>query len=155
MVDIIIIQWWNLNTLIKTTYISCLCFNHENQCEVPYYIKTSFIKYGWIVVVHKFQTATWSIGSRGSSVRMVSCCGLDDRAMKFTFSVDANYFSPSLCVQTGSGAHPASCTMGTGGPFPGAKARLGVTLTTLPHLVPRSRMSRSYTSSPLKRLQGV
>jgi hypothetical protein len=27
------------------------------------------------------------------------------------------------CVQTG--AHPASCAMGTGGPFPGAKARLG------------------------------
>jgi hypothetical protein len=32
-------------------------------------------------------------------------------------------FSSSLCVQTGSGAHPASCTMGTGGPFPGAKTR--------------------------------
>jgi hypothetical protein len=29
-------------------------------------------------------------------------------------------FSSSLCVQTGSGAHPGSCTMGTGGPFPGA-----------------------------------
>jgi len=34
-------------------------------------------------------------------------------------------FSCSLCVQTGSGAHPASCTMGTGGPFPGGKARPG------------------------------
>jgi hypothetical protein len=34
-------------------------------------------------------------------------------------------FSSSLCVQTGSGAHPASCTMGTGGPFPGPKARPG------------------------------
>jgi hypothetical protein len=32
-------------------------------------------------------------------------------------------FSCSLCVQTGSGVHPASCTMVTGGPFPGAKAR--------------------------------
>jgi hypothetical protein len=32
-------------------------------------------------------------------------------------------FSSSLYVQTGSGAHPASCTMGTGGPLPGAKAR--------------------------------
>jgi hypothetical protein len=40
-----------------------------------------------------------------------------------------------LCVQTGSGAHPASCTMGTGGPLPGGKARSGVTLTTHPHLV--------------------
>jgi hypothetical protein len=34
-------------------------------------------------------------------------------------------FSSSLCVQTGSGAHPASCTVGTGGPFPGGKARPG------------------------------
>jgi hypothetical protein len=30
-------------------------------------------------------------------------------------------FSSSLCVQTGSGAHPASCTMGTGSPFPMGK----------------------------------
>jgi hypothetical protein len=34
-------------------------------------------------------------------------------------------FSSILCVQTGSGAQPASCTMGTGGLFPGAKARPG------------------------------
>jgi hypothetical protein len=32
-------------------------------------------------------------------------------------------FSSNLCVQTGSEAHPASCTMGTGGLCPGAKAR--------------------------------
>jgi hypothetical protein len=32
-------------------------------------------------------------------------------------------FSCSLCVQTGSEAHPAFCTKGTWGPFPGAKAR--------------------------------
>jgi hypothetical protein len=34
-------------------------------------------------------------------------------------------FSSNLCVQTGCGAHPASCTMGTGGPFPGGEARPG------------------------------
>jgi hypothetical protein len=32
-------------------------------------------------------------------------------------------FSSNLCVQTGTGAHQASCTVGTGGPFPGAKVR--------------------------------
>jgi hypothetical protein len=37
----------------------------------------------------------------------------------------AEDFSSSLCVQTGSGAHPASCTVGTGGPFPGGKTRPG------------------------------
>jgi hypothetical protein len=56
-------------------------------------------------------------------------------------------FSSSLCVQTVSGAHPDSYT-GTGGPSPGVKGSWGVMLTTHPHLVPRSRMSRSYTTSP-------
>jgi hypothetical protein len=42
-----------------------------------------------------------------------------------------------------------------GVPSPGVKRGRGVTLTTHPLLVPRSRMSRSYTYSPLKRLRGV
>jgi hypothetical protein len=64
-------------------------------------------------------------------------------------------FFSILCVQTSSGAHPASCTMGNGGPFPGAKARPIRNVNHSPHPVRRSRMSRSYTSSPLKRLRGV
>jgi hypothetical protein len=35
-------------------------------------------------------------------------------------------------VQTGSGAHPASCPMGTGGPFLGGKAQLGHDTDHLP-----------------------
>jgi hypothetical protein len=35
-------------------------------------------------------------------------------------------FSSILSVQTGSGAHPAPCKMGTGGPSPGGKARPGL-----------------------------
>jgi hypothetical protein len=88
--------------------------------------------------------------SRVSSGSIVSDYGLDDRAIGVRSMAWANDFSSSLCVQTGSAAHPASCTMGTGGPFPGGKS-----VTTHPHLVPRSRMSRSYTSSPPKRLHGV
>jgi hypothetical protein len=38
---------------------------------------------------------------------------------------------------------------------PGVKCGRGVTLTTHPHLMPRSSMSRSYTCSPPKRLNGV
>jgi hypothetical protein len=34
-------------------------------------------------------------------------------------------FSSSLCIQTCSEAHPASCTVRTGGPLPGAKALPG------------------------------
>jgi hypothetical protein len=55
----------------------------------------------------------------------VSDYGLDDRAIGVRSPAGAKDFSYSLLVQTGSGAHPASCTMGTGGPFPGAKARPG------------------------------
>jgi hypothetical protein len=55
----------------------------------------------------------------------VSDYGLDDRAIWVRFQAEAEDFSSSLCVQTGSVAHPASCTMGTGGPFPGGKARPG------------------------------
>jgi hypothetical protein len=60
-------------------------------------------------------------------------------------------FSSSLCVQTSSGTHPPSCTMGIGGPFPGAKRGRGMTLTTHPHLVPRSRMIRSLPPFPTER----
>jgi hypothetical protein len=88
--------------------------------------------------------------SRGSSVSVVSDYGLDDRAVGVRSQTGAKDFSSSLCVQTGPEAHPASCTMDTGGPFPGAKRGQGVTLTTQPHPVSRSRMSRSYTSSPSK-----
>jgi hypothetical protein len=37
----------------------------------------------------------------------------------------AENFSSSLCIQTGSGAHPASYPMGTRGPLPGDEAWLG------------------------------
>ena len=41
----------------------------------------------------------------------------------------------SASVQTGPGAHPTSCTMGTGS-FPGRKGGRGVTLSLNPLLVP-------------------
>jgi hypothetical protein len=55
----------------------------------------------------------------------VSDYGLDDRAIEVRSPAGAKDFSSILCVQTGSEAHPASCTMGTGVPFPGGKARHG------------------------------
>jgi hypothetical protein len=48
--------------------------------------------------------------------------------------------SSSVYVHSSSEAHPASCPMSTGGPFPGVKRGRGVTLTTHPHLVPGSRV---------------
>jgi hypothetical protein len=57
-------------------------------------------------------------------------------------------FSSNPCVQPGSWAHPASCTMGTVGPFPGAKARTGRDADHSPPSNAASRMSRSFTSFP-------
>jgi hypothetical protein len=54
-------------------------------------------------------------------VYVTSC----DQAIGVQSPAGGKDFSYSLCVQTGSGAHTVSCTMGTGGPFPGAKARPG------------------------------
>jgi hypothetical protein len=65
------------------------------------------------------------IRSRDSSGSIVSDYGLDDRAIGVRYPAGVKDFSCSLCVQTGSGAHPASCTMGTGGPFPGGKNAAG------------------------------
>jgi hypothetical protein len=85
----------------------------------------------------------------------VSDYGLDDRAIGVRSPAGEKDFFSNLSVQTGSGAHPASSTMGTGGPFPGGKARPGRDADHSPHLVPRSWMSMSYISSPPKRLHGV
>jgi hypothetical protein len=45
----------------------------------------------------------------------VSDYGLDDRAIEVRSPTGAEDFSSSLCIQTGSGAHPASYPMGAGG----------------------------------------
>jgi hypothetical protein len=96
---------------------------------------------------------------------MVSGYGLDDRAIEVRFPAEEKDFSFSLCIQTGSGAHPDSSPMGIGGPFPGANVRPGrdanhsrpssaeVENEWELHLL--SRTSRSYTSSPPKRFCGV
>jgi len=50
-------------------------------------------------------------------------------------------------VQTGPGAHPAYCTMGTGS-FSGVKCGRGVLLTIHPLLAPRSSKSRAILVPP-------
>jgi hypothetical protein len=59
----------------------------------------------------------------GISVTIVSGYGLDDWAIEVQPPTEAKDFSYSLFVQTSSGAHPASCTMVTGGTILGGKAQ--------------------------------
>jgi hypothetical protein len=61
--------------------------------------------------------------SRGSSGSIVSGYGMHNRAIEYRFPAGAKDFSSNLCVQTGSGAHPASCPIGTRGHFSGGKVR--------------------------------
>jgi hypothetical protein len=61
----------------------------------------------------------------GISVSIVSGYEQDYRAIEVRFPAEAKGFSSTLCVQTGSEAHPASCPVGTRDPFPGAKAQPG------------------------------
>jgi len=75
----------------------------------------------------------------------VSDYSLDDWVIEVRSPAEGKDFSSSLCGRTRSGVHPTSYPMGTGGPFPrGVKRGVVLTLTTPPHLVPSSRMSRSY-----------
>jgi hypothetical protein len=78
-----------------------------------------------MLVATEMTEAVFVWRSRCSSVSIVAGYGLDDEAIGVRSPAGAKNFSSSLCVQTGSEAHPASCTMGTDGSFPGAKALPG------------------------------
>jgi hypothetical protein len=69
--------------------------------------------------IHDSGKALLKCGGPGSSVGIAIGYGLDGRGGRIL--VEARFFAP---VQTGPGAHPASCTMGTGS-FPGGKERPG------------------------------
>jgi hypothetical protein len=116
-----------------------------NDCDIFYF--TSTLRCNVFTNVVRFNPKLKRSGAGGSSVSIVSVYGLDDRAIEVRSPTEAKDFSYSLCIQTGSGPHTALCPVGTAGPFSGSKARPGHDADNSPHLVPRSWMSRSYTSS--------
>jgi hypothetical protein len=82
--------------------------------------------------------------SRGSSVTIVSGYGLDDRAIEVRSPTEAKICFPLASVSRSAlgPIHPPVQWV------PEVKRGRGVTLTIRLHLVPRSRMSRSYTPLP-------
>ena len=82
-------------------------------------------------------------GEPGSVVGIATGYGLDGPGIESRWRRD---FSAS--VQTGPGAHPASCTTGTGS-SPGVKSGQGVTLTPHPLLVSWSWKGRAIPLLPL------
>jgi hypothetical protein len=89
--------------------------------------------------------------SRDSSVCTVSDHGQDDRAIAVRSPEEARNFSSGLL--SGPALGSIHCLPGVLSPR--VKCSWGVTQTTHSHLVPRSRMSRSYNSYLPKRLHGV
>ena len=83
------------------------------------------------------------VGGRGSIVGIATDYGLEGPGIESQWGT--RFFAP---VQTGTGTHPASCTMGTGS-FPGVKNGRCVTLTPHPLLVPWSWKSRTIPLLPL------
>jgi hypothetical protein len=103
------------------TYIShCFLFDFEDAVFIS--VSSTFPVHETYLGILSHLLFSFSCGSSGS---IVSDYGLDDRAIEVRSPTGTEDFSSSPCFQTGSGAHPASYPMGTGGSFPGGKARPG------------------------------
>jgi hypothetical protein len=105
----------------------------------------------WLFLLSN-RTGVVDIWTPSTGLCTVSDYGLGDRGS--TPDGDRGFFLYPL-RPAGSGAHPASCTMGTGGSFPGGKGRPRRDADHSPLLVSRLKRSRSCTSSHPKRLLGV
>jgi hypothetical protein len=88
-----------------------------------------------------YLTGLYLVSGPGSVVGIATDYGLDGPGIESRWRQDF----PS--AQTGPGAHPASCTMGTGS-FLGVKCGRGATLTTHPLLAPRSWKNRAIPLPP-------
>jgi hypothetical protein len=73
----------------------------------------------------------------------------------FRYPTEAEDFTTNLCVQTGSGAHAASCAMGTGDSFPEGKARPGRDADQSLPSSAKVKKENDYTSPPPERVNGV
>jgi hypothetical protein len=96
------------------------------------------------------------ISEPGSSVSVVSGYGLDDQAIEVRSPAEMKGFFPVASVSRpalGPTQTPVQWVPGV--LSPGLKRGWGVMLTTHPYVVPTSRISGSYTSSPTKCLCSV
>jgi hypothetical protein len=110
--------------------------------------------------IHNFESlnlfcAYLYTGSRGSSGSIVSDCGLDNRAIGVRSPAGQRIFPLASVSRPALGPTqpPVLCVPGV--LSPGVKARPGRDTDHSPTSVPRSRMSRSYTSFPPQAPPGV
>jgi len=132
-IETVFTERYGLGLLNKTDYVSFLkcCHTHKHTNT-----RTNRDMY-----IHQLCLLSVCFCGPGSSVGIATDYGLDGPGIESRWGRD---FPP---VQTGPGAHPASCTMGTGS-FPGVNCGRGVLLTTRPLLAPRSWKSRAIPLPP-------
>jgi len=118
---------WAINSLLHT--IPDWLWGPSNQLYNGYGVPFPWAKQSGHSFYHPLPHNTMG---QDSAVGIANRYGLDGPGIESRWG--ARFSSP---VQTGPGAHPASCTMGTGS-FPGVKSGRGVTLTPHPLLVPQS-----------------
>ena len=97
--------------------------------ETQYGLSLKYINKSILI---KYHIAFNCVCVPGGSVGIATGYGLDGPGIESRWGWGARF---SATVQTGPGAHPASCKMGTGS-FPGVKSGRGVTLIPHPLLVP-------------------
>jgi hypothetical protein len=71
-------------------------------------------------IIYLFLITPLNDGNRDSSVGIATGCGLDDQRARDRVPVGSKIFTLHI-VQTGSGVHPTSYKIGTGGSFPVVK----------------------------------
>ena len=114
-------------------YIVHYCLCHLIQCHSL----SSFVLW------HAINITIIFVRRPGSVVGVATGYGLDGPGIESRWG--ARFSAP---IQTGPGAHPSSCTVGTGS-FMGVKSGRGVTLTPHPLLVLWSWKSRGIPLLPL------
>ena len=117
----------------SVTKFFCLSFEsipHSTLYYVPRYISRTDTKSNYVTHPFPINFHHATMCGTDSVVGIATGYGLDGPGIESRWEV--TFSAP---VQTGPGAHPASCTMATGS-FPGVKSSQGVTLTPHPLLVP-------------------
>jgi hypothetical protein len=113
----------------RLTNISCQSFNRPQQALrlITLDIRASSSAVTYILITYKHSDYLFTLVVGAGLVQSVYCLatGWTTRRSGFDSRRGQRFFPSILCVQTGSGAQPASCTMGTGGPFPGGKSAAG------------------------------
>jgi hypothetical protein len=111
-------------------------------------IATIFIFNRYLYTHKLFKDSTSIAIEPGTSVGIVSDYGLDDRAIEVRSPAGERIFPVTSVSRPALASTQPPAQWVPGVLSPGLKRGRGVTLITHPYLVSRSRMSRSYTSSP-------